>query len=128
MVLWATYNSTEHGGLPISIETKKVPFKLITSEIFTYNILPIPTFKEHIFPHYKFTNKIVFATTHSFFCQHDAHNSQVALPALTGEFNCCVYCNSICMLILLAACRRRVLFFVLFYSAVFRRWYTSIDY
>ena len=39
------------------------------------------------------------------------------------------YCNSICMLILLAACRRRrVLFFVLFYSAVFRRWYTSIDY
>ena len=39
------------------------------------------------------------------------------------------YCNSICMLILLAACRRRrVLFFVLFYSAVFRRWYTSIDF
>ena len=38
------------------------------------------------------------------------------------------YCNSICMLILLAACRRRVLFFVLFYSVVFRRWYTSIDY
>ena len=35
------------------------------------------------------------------------------------------YCNSICMLILLAACRRHVLLFVLFYSAVFRRWYTS---
>ena len=36
------------------------------------------------------------------------------------------YCNSICMLILLAAHQRRVLFFVLFYSAVFRRWYTSL--